>query len=76
MSSRVELIRKRVAVGATALLAVAFGAVTTWGRQAKPTSGATGVLQQEQQLAAGTDDSVVPQDDGGNAPAPLTTRQS
>ena len=77
MSSRVEMIRKRVAIGAAALLALAFGAVETWGRQPRQTAGgASSVLEQEQQLAQGTDRYRALDDGQPDAPAPLTTRQS
>src|SRR4051794_1834386 len=77
MSARIQAIRKRVALGATALLVVALAAVTTWGRQAKATpTHASSVLQQERELDTGAEDDAVTEQAPETGPAPLTTRQS
>jgi hypothetical protein len=80
--SRVRTIRTRVAIGATALLAAALGAVDGWGKSNTTTTVTTpAAVQQpfeqpqqqvEQQPQVEQQQSQVEQ----TAPAPMTTRQS
>ena len=74
--SRVRTIRTRVAIGATALLAAALGAVDGWGKSNTTTTVTTPVAVQQpfeqQQPQVEQQQPQVEQ----TAPAPMTTRQS
>jgi negative regulator of sigma E activity len=75
--SRVRTIRTRVAIGATALLAAALGAVDGWGKAEATKTVTTPVAVQQPFEQTQVDQTQVEQTQvEQTAPAPMTTRQS